>query len=54
VRIDIANPEAKTGSTPGLRSPIVMDGRALAAERPAPVLGQHGEDVLNDPAWTGE
>ncbi len=54
VRIDIANPDAKAGSTPGLRSPIVMNGTALAAERPAPVLGKHSGEVLNDPAWTGE
>lgn len=54
VRIDIPNPDAKSGSTPGLRAPLVMNGNAMAAELPAPSLGRHTADVLNDPAWTGE
>ncbi|MDP4593388.1 MAG: CoA transferase [Beijerinckiaceae bacterium] len=54
VRIDIPNAAAKGGSTPGLRSPIVMNGAAMAASLPAPPLGGHTDDVLNDAAWTGE
>ena len=54
MRIDIENPAAKTGSTPGLRSPIVMDGAPLYAQRPAPPLGAHTQDVLNDPAWMAD
>ena len=53
VRIDIPNPDAKAGFTPGLRAPIVIDGAALASLRPAPGLGRHTQEVLNDPAWTG-
>ena len=30
---------------------IVMDGEALVARRPSPRLGEHTDDVLNDPAW---
>jgi crotonobetainyl-CoA:carnitine CoA-transferase CaiB-like acyl-CoA transferase len=30
------------GETPGLASPIVIDGRRQVAERPAPRLGEHG------------
>ncbi len=53
VRIDIPNPDAKAGTTPGLRSPIVMNKKAMAAKRPAPGLGRDTQDVLNDSAWTG-
>jgi len=31
---------------PGLRTPIMLDGRATAAARPAPRLGQHTEEIL--------
>jgi len=51
MRIDIENPAASGGTTPGLRSPIVMDGTALSAKRPAPALGGDTQEVLNDRAW---
>ena len=35
-----------TGKVPGLRSPIVADGQALASERPAPRLGEHTAEIL--------
>ena len=53
MRIDIDNPLAAKGTTPGLRAPIVMDGAPLAAERPAPGLGQHTDEVLSDKDWGG-
>ncbi|MDB5571539.1 MAG: CoA transferase [Hyphomicrobiales bacterium] len=53
MRMDIDNPLAASGTTPGLRSAIVMDGAPLAAPRPAPGLGQHTQDVLDDPNWGG-
>jgi crotonobetainyl-CoA:carnitine CoA-transferase CaiB-like acyl-CoA transferase len=53
MRIDIDNPLAAAGSTPGLRAPIVMDGAPLASPRPAPGLGQHTQDVLADVNWGG-
>ena len=53
MRIDRPNPRAKGGTTPGVRSAIVIDGRPAAAERPAPDLGEHTTDVLNDRAWGG-
>ena len=31
---------------PGLRTPIMLDGRATASDRPAPRLGQHTEEIL--------
>ena len=54
MRLDIDNPRAKAGTTPGLRSPIVMDGEPLASARPAPALGQHSNEILNDPKWGGK
>jgi crotonobetainyl-CoA:carnitine CoA-transferase CaiB-like acyl-CoA transferase len=53
MRIDLDNPLAASGATPGLRSPIVMDGKPLASKRPAPGLGQHNDDVLRDVNWGG-
>jgi crotonobetainyl-CoA:carnitine CoA-transferase CaiB-like acyl-CoA transferase len=53
MRIDLPAPEAKGGSIPSVRAPILMDGVAVAAERPSPGLGKHTDDVLRDPAWGG-
>jgi len=53
MRLDIPNARAKAGTTPGLRSAIVMDGKPVASERPAPALGQHEEEILKDPNWGG-
>ena len=51
MRLALENPLASGGTTPGLRSAIVMDGRPAANARPAPALGQHTAEVLGDPAW---
>jgi crotonobetainyl-CoA:carnitine CoA-transferase CaiB-like acyl-CoA transferase len=53
IRVDLAAPQAKGGTIPTLRSPIVMDGEAMVAERPSPRLGAHTDEVLRDPAWGG-
>jgi crotonobetainyl-CoA:carnitine CoA-transferase CaiB-like acyl-CoA transferase len=53
LRLDIDNPLAAKGTTPGLRAPIVMDGKPVASSRPAPGLGQHTQDVLTDKNWGG-
>jgi crotonobetainyl-CoA:carnitine CoA-transferase CaiB-like acyl-CoA transferase len=53
IRVDLAAPDAKGGTIPTLRSPIVMDGETMVAERPSPRLGAHTQDVLADPAWGG-
>ena len=44
MRID--KPHARAGSVPGVRSPVVIDGLEAAAERGAPMLGQHTHEVL--------
>lgn len=53
MRIDRPNKRAKGGTTPGLRTPITIDGVHAAAPLPAPALGEHTRDVLSDPAWGG-
>lgn len=54
VRIDTPNALAKGGSTPGLRSPLIIDGAPTQSPRPAPALGEHTDDVLRDRNWGGE
>ena len=49
----LPEPEAAGGSVPTLRTPIVIDGDPMVAETAAPRLGQHGNEVLIDPAWGG-
>jgi crotonobetainyl-CoA:carnitine CoA-transferase CaiB-like acyl-CoA transferase len=53
MRIDPINARAKGGTTPGLRTPIVIDGEPAASSRASPGLGEHTDDVLSDPAWGG-
>jgi crotonobetainyl-CoA:carnitine CoA-transferase CaiB-like acyl-CoA transferase len=53
LRVDLPAPHAKGGTIPTLRSPIVMDGAAMVADRPSPRLGEHTREVLSDPDWGG-
>lgn len=53
VRVDLPSPTAKAGSIPTVASPIVMDGVRQVAQRHSPKLGEHAEEILNDPAWGG-
>lgn len=53
MKIDIPNPAAKAGTTPGVRAPIMLDGEPVAAKLPAPPLGAHNDEVLRDPNWGG-
>ena len=52
MRVDLDAPAARGGTIPTVRSPILMDGEPLVAGRPSPRLGEHTEDVLDDPRWT--
>ena len=54
MRIDRENPRAKAGTTPGVRSAIIIDGQPAASPRHAPALGEHTAEVLADPRWGGE
>jgi crotonobetainyl-CoA:carnitine CoA-transferase CaiB-like acyl-CoA transferase len=51
MKIDLPSPVAKGGAIPSVRSPIVMNGQAMAAGRPSPRLGEHTDEVLSDPSW---
>jgi crotonobetainyl-CoA:carnitine CoA-transferase CaiB-like acyl-CoA transferase len=45
------NPPAKTakgGKVPGVRTPIVIDGKPMAAKRPSPRLGEHTAEILRE------
>jgi glutaryl-CoA transferase len=48
MRIDRPSAAAKAGTIPGVRTPITIDGRPMAAERPSPQLGEHTADVLRE------
>jgi len=54
MRLDLENPNAQKGSTPGVSSPIVMDGVNLHSTRPAPKLGEHDAEILADVRWGGQ
>ena len=48
MKLDLPSPVAKSGSIPGVRTPIVIDGWKAASEKPAPLLGEHTEEVLRE------
>ncbi len=50
---DLPEPAARGGTVPTLRGPIVIDGEPMVAPTAPPRLGQHGEEILADPAWGG-
>ena len=53
VKVDLPSAAAKAGHIPTVASPIVMNGVRQVAGRPSPRLGEHADDILNDPAWGG-
>jgi len=53
VRVDLPSPAAKAGTIPTIASPIVLDGIRQVTSRPSPRLGEHADEILNDPAWGG-
>ncbi len=53
VRVDLPSAAARGGAIPTVASPIVIDGMRQVSQRPSPRLGEHAEEVLNDPAWGG-
>lgn len=50
---DLPEPYARGGSVPTLRTPVVIDGAPQFAARAAPRVGQHSQEVFDDPAWGG-
>src|ERR1700730_1837218 len=48
MRLEVKSPAAKGGTSPGIRTPIVLDGAPMASDRPAPRLGEHTKEVLKE------
>lgn len=48
MRLDLPSEAAKSGSIPGVRTPIVMDGWRADSGRPSPLLGEHSADILRE------
>jgi crotonobetainyl-CoA:carnitine CoA-transferase CaiB-like acyl-CoA transferase len=48
MRLELPSDAAKGGTIPGVRTPIVIDGAAMAAERPSPRLGEHTAEILRE------
>jgi crotonobetainyl-CoA:carnitine CoA-transferase CaiB-like acyl-CoA transferase len=48
MRLDLPATEARGGTIPGIRTPIMVDGEPMAAPTPAPRLGQHTAEILKE------
>jgi crotonobetainyl-CoA:carnitine CoA-transferase CaiB-like acyl-CoA transferase len=48
MRINPDSEAAKAGSIPGVRTPIMLDGEPMASPNPAPRLGQHTAEILQE------
>jgi crotonobetainyl-CoA:carnitine CoA-transferase CaiB-like acyl-CoA transferase len=48
MRIERPSAKAKGGVIPGVRTPIVIGGAPMAAEHPAPQLGEHTAEILRE------
>jgi len=48
MKLDLPSSAAKSGTIPGVRTPIVMDGWHAASERPSPRLGEHSAEILRE------
>jgi glutaryl-CoA transferase len=48
MRIERPSAAAKAGTIPGVRTPIIIDGKPMAAEHPSPRLGEHSAEILRE------
>ncbi|MDU0338752.1 CaiB/BaiF CoA transferase family protein [Bosea rubneri] len=53
IKTELPSAAAKAGAIPTVASPIVIDGVRQVAGRPSPRLGEHKDEILNDPTWSG-
>ncbi len=45
MRVDVDSPAAKGGKVPAVRTPIMINGEPCVADRPAPQLGEHTDEI---------
>jgi len=48
MKLKLPSAAAKSGTIPGVRTPIVIDGWRAASENPSPRLGQHTAEILRE------
>ena len=48
MQLELPLPEAKGGTVPGVRTPIMFDGKPAASPNAAPRLGQHTAEILKE------
>jgi crotonobetainyl-CoA:carnitine CoA-transferase CaiB-like acyl-CoA transferase len=48
LKLDLPSAFAKNGTIPGIRTPIMVDEQPMAAEHPAPRLGEHTAEILKE------
>jgi crotonobetainyl-CoA:carnitine CoA-transferase CaiB-like acyl-CoA transferase len=48
MKLALKSAAAKDGIIPGIRTPIVLDGAAMASDRPSPRLGEHSAEILRE------
>lgn len=48
MKLDLRSAFAKAGTIPGVRTPIMVDGKPMASEHTAPQLGEHTQEILKE------
>jgi crotonobetainyl-CoA:carnitine CoA-transferase CaiB-like acyl-CoA transferase len=48
MQLELPSAAAKGGKIPGVRTPIVIGGKPMAAARPSPRLGEHTAEILHE------
>jgi crotonobetainyl-CoA:carnitine CoA-transferase CaiB-like acyl-CoA transferase len=48
MQLSLPSAAAKSGSIPGVRTPVVIDGWKAASEHPSPLLGEHTAEILRE------
>jgi crotonobetainyl-CoA:carnitine CoA-transferase CaiB-like acyl-CoA transferase len=48
MKLELASEDAKAGTIPGVRTPIMIDGAPMAAPHAAPRLGEHTAEILRE------
>jgi len=48
MQLELSSTAAKDGKIPGVRTPVMIDGEAMASDRPSPRLGEHTAEILRE------